>query len=304
MNIAIASRLARSRAHSPNTATRRAPAMNEDEARCCWTVFILENAFTKDQRTLIVDQSPLLHLPSIGGPSQPPPLLDSNPSNRSSVSIDTSCSRGPGIFSCCASILSIWGKMIAYGENMRSGQSGNPWLVSSAYSCLLEDIYRFEISLPQQHRFKNLGLSNRSSDDIYPYREYWSSWLLLQATFHSAHALLNHPIFHVVGHERLGNEQSKFCPPSFVQNTIDQAIFHAGWTSCLIRIANDLNIEINDPVIGHQVIVCATVHWIFSFANNASVAERAISDLGKCQHFIVEIASRWPQFEQKVNVCV
>ncbi|KAJ5623063.1 hypothetical protein N7490_011668 [Penicillium lividum] len=185
---------------------------------------------------------------------------------------------------------------------MRLGQPKDAWVASSTYSHLVEEIYRFEISLPQIHRFKNLGLSSRLPGDIAQYREYWASWLLLQITFHTTHALLNHPVFHVLGHERSGNKRSNFRPPSFVQNTIDQAILHAGWTSQLIGIANDLNIEMNDPVIGHQVIVCATVHWIFSFASNATVAERAISDLGKCQQFIVEIASRWPQFGGKANV--
>lgn len=300
MNIAIASKLARYLAHNSNAAPQRTPTRRDDEARCFWTVFILENAFTKDPPTRLLEKSPLLHTPNIPSFGQPPPLLDLNLPNHSSISIDTDGSQGPGIFSYCINLLSIWGKAMEYRENMRLGQSEDAWVASSTYSHMVEEIYRFEISLPQIHRFKNLGLSSRSPDDIAQYREYWASWLLLQTTFHTTHALLNHPIFHVLGHERSGNKGSNLRPPSFVQNTIDQAILHAGWTSQLIGISNDLNIEINDPIIGHQVIVCATVHWIFSFASNAAVAERAISDLGKCQQFIVEIASRWPQFGGKV----
>ena len=302
MNIAIASRLARELALNSNAASQRTPATptrRDDEARCFWTVFILETAFTKDP-TRLLDKSLLKHAPKIPSFGPPPPLSDFNLPNHASSSIDSDNAQGSGIFSYCTDLLSIWGKTMEYRESMRLGQSKDAWMATSTYSDLVEQIYKFEISLPQIHRFKVLGLSSRSPGDIAQDKEYWASWLLLQTTFHTTHALLNHPIFHVLEYERSEDKRSNFRPPSFVQNTIDQAILHAGWTSKLVSLANDLNIEINDPVIGHQVIVCATVHWIFSFASNAAVAERAISDFGKCHRFIAQIASCWPQFKKKV----
>ncbi|KAK6823807.1 hypothetical protein RU639_006240 [Aspergillus parasiticus] len=113
------------------------------------------------------------------------------------------------------------------------------------------------------------------------------------------HALLNHPLIHVLGHDCPGTKRNTFKPPSFIQRTIDQALLHSGWTSRLIRIADDIGIQVNDPVICHQVVISATVHWVFSFASDSIIAERAISDLDQCRKFVNNVASYWPRFAEK-----
>ncbi|KAJ6021549.1 hypothetical protein N7540_007053 [Penicillium herquei] len=179
------------------------------------------------------------------------------------------------------------------------GQSEDAWLASSAYSDIEMEFYRFETSLAQIHRFKNVNFSSKSLEEISEYRDYWSAWLLLQTTFHTGHALLNHPLVHILRHDRPKARPDTFKPPSFIQRTIDQALLHSGWTSKLIRMADDIGLQVTDPIICHQIIITATVQWIFSFASDSSITERALSELDQCRKFVHNIASQWPQFAAK-----
>ncbi|KAE8312382.1 hypothetical protein BDV41DRAFT_565172 [Aspergillus transmontanensis] len=257
MNICIATNLAQSMLRDSKTACQKSPALSEDEIRCYWTIFLLDKSFTRGKRALYPEIQPIATLPNLAIPKIPPAIADTE----SSHSNPTSASG-----------------VIEYSMPMQYDQSEDPWLTSSIYSDIELEFYKFETTLAQMHRFKNVNFSSRSSEEIFQYKEYWSAWLLLQTTFHTGHALLNHPLIH---------------------RTIDQALLHSGWTSRLIRIADDIGIQINDPVICHQVVISATVHWVFSFASDSIIAERAISDLDQCRKFVNNVASYWPRFAEK-----
>ncbi|GKZ36434.1 hypothetical protein AbraIFM66950_007506 [Aspergillus brasiliensis] len=235
----------------------------------------------------------MVNLPDVASPKLPRVM------HRSQLAPPPITNPDSNIFVSCLHLFSIWGKILEYTSQVQSGQPEEAWLASSTYSTLGMEFYQFETSLAQIHRFENVGLNSRSSEEVSQHMEYWSSWLLLQTTFHTGHALLNHPLLHALADSRPVNERPTFKPPSFLQQTVDQALLHAGWTSRLIRAAGDMGIRMNNPIIAHQVIVSATVHWIFSFATDPTIAARAISDLDQCYQFISNIATRWPRFAQK-----
>lgn len=301
MNICIATNLAKSMLHDSKNQDQKSPALKEEEVRCYWTVSILESVLTQGKRTLYLERPSIVNLPNVSIPKVPPAIhtTESLHSDNSSA-VDTPQNNW-NIFVYCLHLLSIWGKIIQYTMQGQCGQSEDAWLASSAYSDIEIEFYRFETNLAQIHRFKNVDFSSKSLDEISQYREYWSTWLLLQTTFHTGHALLNHPFVHVLRHDRPKARPDTFKPPSFIQRTIDQALLHSGWTSRLICMADDIGLQVTDPVICHQVIVTATVHWIFSFASDTSIAERALSQLDQCQKFVHNIANHWPQFAAKVS---
>ncbi|KAE8324723.1 hypothetical protein BDV39DRAFT_180090 [Aspergillus sergii] len=299
MNICIATNLAQSMLRDSKTACQKSPALSEDEIRCYWTIFLLDKTFTRGKRTLYPEIQPMATLPNLAIPKIPPAIADTESSHSNPTSASGVSQHNYSIFPHCLRLLSIWERVIEYSMPMQYDQSEDPWLTSSVYSDIEMEFYKFETTLAQMHRFKNVNFSSRSSEEIFQYKEYWSAWLLLQTTFHTGHALLNHPLIHVLGHDRPETKRNTFKPPSFIQRTIDQALLHSGWTSRLIRIADDIGIQVNDPVICHQVVISATVHWVFSFASDSIIAERAISDLDQCRKFVNNVASYWPRFAEK-----
>lgn len=294
MNIGIASRLVK---FFESECHRITPANEEEKVRCCWSVFILESAFTPGPAILQTDAMPLINMGYPPSPQEPGPPIDSRVSNLSPP--PGSIRKDLGITAYCLQLVSIWGQITTYMRHLRSGQAEDSWLPASTYHKLTASFYQFETGLAQLHRFKHLGFHLRSPEEILQYKPYWTSWILLQVTFHTGQALLNHPLFHIP----LSKTSSvALKPPSFLQYTVDQALIHSGWTSRLVRIAQDLGHQINDPFIGYLVVVAASIHWIFSFTSDENIAKRARSDFDQCREFVLHMASRWPQFSQTVSV--
>lgn len=292
MNISIASRLAKSLKSSDSETNA---SHSEARNRCCWSIYILERVSTPGQNTLQTDSSPLskMHVP----PSPPKPPVDPEILNQPSLLPGNRDDRG--IVTYCLQLTSIWGGVTAYMRQIRSGQAEDPWLATSTYHRLAAEFYEFEASMAQAHRFKTVGVRTKTPAEIAQYRDYWTAWLLLQTTFHTVQALPNHPLFHIAT-----SRKSNFSlrPASFLQHAVDQALMHSGWTVRLIRTMEDLGLQISDPFIGYQVVVTATIHWIFAFASDDTVAERACSDFERCRRFILDMAGKWPHFAQAVCI--
>lgn len=295
MNISIASRLVMSLQHSLDNLD---PAINEQKLRCCWSVFILEKAFTSGPSMLQLDGIPFNSIQYPSSPPRPPGAVSSIAASPSSGNFKKPPSSDLGINAYCLQLFPIWHDVAAYLQQVRLGHTEDPWRASSTYNKLAENIYEFETGIAQMHRFRSVSFQTRSAEEFAEQNSYWIPWLLMQLTFHTSQALLNHPIFHIMIPRK---PSSLLKPPSFLQHTVEQALLHSGWTVRLIRTCDDLNHQINDPFVGQLVAVAGTVHWIFSFASDDPVAERAESDFEYCHRFVRGMADIWPQFSQSVS---
>lgn len=295
MNISIASRLAKTlRSNHPETSP------NEDKARCCWSIYILEQVFTPGPNTLQTDTYPLLNTPAPPSPPKPPLPADfQTPKPQSKQTLGGSAS-DQGIIGYCIQLISIWGEATTYMRQIHTGQIEDAWLSTSTYHRLIAEFYKFEASLAQAHRYKTVREHLKSAAEVAQYKEYWTTWLLLQTMFHTVQALLNHPLFHIAT-SRKPDSSFTLRPPSFLQHVVDQALMHSGWTVRLVRMMEELGMRICDPFIGYQVVVTATVHWIFAFASDDTVAERACSDFERCHGLILGMVGEWPHFGQAVS---
>lgn len=289
MNVCIAARLSKVLDESSKVIS----IAEEDRSRCCWSIFILEKVFFLGPSILQLDAPPMVYTRSPPSPLKPPApeILGTSLSTLGSATKDL------GILTYCLQLTSIWGDIAGYMRQIRLGQGEEPWLASSKYHKLAAQFYKFESSLAQEHRFKNVGFDVRSCAEISQHKDYWTSWILLQVTFHTGHALLNHPLFHIATPERT---TPSFRPPTFLQRVVDEALLHSGWTVRLIRMADNLGHQVNDPFIIHQVITTATVHWVFAFASDDAVAGRACLEFDRCRQFVGEILGKWPQFSRAV----
>ncbi|PLB53074.1 hypothetical protein P170DRAFT_507782 [Aspergillus steynii IBT 23096] len=296
MNIGVASRLVsspQSHQRSPVAIT----ATTEDKTRCFWSVFVLERAFTPGPNLLQSDTFPLVNSTYPPSPPRPASVADLGSSSAPGFPASSATS-DLGVSTYCLQLTSIWGEVVAYSRRLRSEQVEDPWLASSTYHVLVAKYCQFEASLAQIHRFRNVGFQSLSTNELSENKYYWMAWLQLQISFHGGHALLHHPVFYITNSRKFN---TNYPPPSFLQKAVDQALLHSGWIVRLFRTWEFLGFELNDPFLGHFIVVSATIHWIFQFANDTTVADRARSDFGECQRLLLNLSSRWPQFSLVVN---
>ena len=137
----------------------------------------------------------------------------------------------------------------------------------------------------------------RQRDEILAYRQYWNPWLTTHVILHASLALLNHPFIHLVALRRnKGIRQSRL----FLQQVVDQELFHSGWVFWLIGIFEDLSVEISNPLIGLAVAATSTIPWLYQFVRNGKVARKAGQNLTKGQRFLERLSQIWPCVAYKV----
>ncbi|KAH7123096.1 hypothetical protein EDB81DRAFT_872668 [Dactylonectria macrodidyma] len=259
MSIGAATKLESLRMLSRRSSSR---ASNDDTgSRCYWSSFTLEKAFSPTITVLDrFDNVPPLP------PSPPLPALVPGQGDEGDLA-DTDGTE-PGIIAPSLKIISIWGDIIAYLSAIRLGKTEIPWSSNSTYSQLMIKLQEFEIELGPPHRFENILAKHRLPSELHSYREYWTPWTIMQLSSHAALAVLNHPFIHLVA---LRDRDRKSQPKLFLQQVIDQALFHTGW------------LEVNDPLMGHQVAATAIIPWLFQFAQDQHIARNARKGLHLCE---------------------
>jgi hypothetical protein len=259
-------------------------------SRCYWSIFTLEKAFSPT--TTILDRidnvPPLPHSPPL-----PPPIFGQN------IGLDAA-STDPGIVAPSLLIISIWGDIAVYVNAVRLGKADIPWSSNSTYSQLVVKVQEFDakVELGPLHRFENILIRHRRPSEIYGYREYWTPWTIMQLSSHAALAVINHPFIHLVV---LREWKSKPQPKLFQQQVVDQALFHTGWVIRLLKTFEDMQMEIYDPLMGHQVASTAIIPWLFQFAQDQHIAKKAGEGLAHCERFLERLSHQWPHIRYKVG---
>lgn len=63
----------------------------------------------------------------------------------------------------------------------------------------------------------------------------------------------------------------------------------------------DRQFEVNDPLVGQAVAGCVSILWIFQFARDRKVSEKAKENLGICETFLEHLSRNWPHIDEKVS---
>ncbi|PYH49448.1 uncharacterized protein BP01DRAFT_379016 [Aspergillus saccharolyticus JOP 1030-1] len=301
MNVGIAARLVLCfPAAGTGSATEKDSSMRDDQRRCCWSVYILERVFAAGPSLL--GSSSLDPLSQMGYPASPPRprSLVANDDGSVPNAFPTIRAAGDlGIQAYCLQVTGLWYEVLGYlRERLVNATDDDPWIASSRYHTLVAHYYEFETGISQRHRYRNLGFHTITASELLQHKEYWTAWLYLQVTFHAGQALLHHPLFHITHNRRAS---SKLPPPSFLQQTIDQSLLHAGWPTRLVRTWGKHGIEVNDPFLGQLVATAASIHWIFQFASERTIADRARADFEQCRRFLTDLMARWPHVAGMVD---
>ncbi|KAJ4246518.1 hypothetical protein NW762_013458 [Fusarium torreyae] len=268
-------------------------------SRCHWSIAILESTFTPHCSTL----AEASHAPSYPkSVSRPTPLHSSHGMKSYCADLTDAyegISHDVGIIATCLGYISVWGSIISYLRDIRNGANEYPWLATSRHNQLTVKLYELENITSHRHLIRNAPFPDQPAEDLIEHREYWAPWVSMQIMMHATQAILNNPFVQLVALRRAGR---KFQPRSFLQNTVDQALFHAEWVSRLVQMCADRSFEVNDPLIGQAVAACVSILWIFQFARDRKVSEKAKENLATCETFLGHLSRKWPHIAEKVEI--
>jgi hypothetical protein len=267
----------------------------EEDNRCYWSIYMIEAVFFPHMPRATTHDQVRKHPPSVEPP--PPIPLDANDFNAPDFDNAVGSSDDLGINTHAGRMISVWSQVACHLHEIRSGEVQIPWLPESTYSKLNLALFEYEAQFNQRHLMRSLFPFKRTSDEIRAYHEYWNPWLTTHLILHASLALLNHPFIHLVALRRnRGMSQSRL----FLQQVVDQALFHSGWVFWLVGIFEDLNIEIANPLIGLAVAATSTIPWLYQFVKNAKVAYKSSQNLAKGQRLLQRLSKTWPCMSHKV----
>ncbi|KAH7121546.1 hypothetical protein EDB81DRAFT_847646 [Dactylonectria macrodidyma] len=298
MTIGTASRLEALRL-SFASATSHEDSSADAISRCHWSIVTLEKAFTPSLSILM----PSRHRPDYPqSPSRPAPLESyiAGKSYCPGLSNDHELgSQDLGVNAHTLQFLTIWGDIVSYLQDIRAGNPHSPWLSTSTHSQLAVRGYELEGSSSHLHLLRNVSFPDRAPSELSANREYWTAWILWEIITHASQCALNNPFIHlVVLRGPTGGSQ----PRSFLQQTVDHALFNSRWVANLVQMCEDLSFEICDPLIGQAVAATATVPWLFQFARDETVAARAKQNLAKFETLLKQQARAWPHIAHKLKI--
>lgn len=266
-----------------------------EENRCYWSIYMIEAVFFPHMPRAPTHDPTRKYLPSVEPP--PPIPQDANDFNAPDFDNAVGSSDDLGINTHAGRMIAVWSQVACHLHEIRRGEVQIPWLPESTYSKLNLALFEYEAQFNQRHLMRNLFPFKRTPIEIQAYREYWNPWLTTHLVLHASLALLNHPFIHLVALRRnKGMSQSRL----FLQQVVDQALFHSGWVFWLVGIFEDLNIEISNPLIGLAVAATSTIPWLYQFVKNAKVACKASQNLAKGQRLLQRLSKSWPCMSHKV----
>ncbi|KAH6658679.1 hypothetical protein BKA67DRAFT_513199, partial [Truncatella angustata] len=296
MTIGMAARLGTLRRHVGQKGTAQWRHLPETEERChaYWSVLILENAFGPPTNPPTDFLSPLpcpeMHrLPSVKVPSSAhgnsPDIGGNTPTEECDIN------------SFCVEVISIWTEIAGHIQSLRLGKLEQPWQPCSDHTRLFSKIHDFETRLPSKYLLRHVKFQDRSVQEVKSDWEYWISWVLLQFSLHSACALLSHPFIHVF----VLRDNRRASPPRlFLQQMLDQAIYHSGWIAQLLEACEAVEMEIRNPLIGQMIVTAASILWLLRFSRDAGISENARRGFCKCEEVLSSLNPRWHHLEKKV----
>lgn len=294
MTIGVASQLQCVRVAQGQALHGRVPK-DSASSWCYWSILILESAFSSQPGARIqgIDppdcpRSPARPLPLsvAAGQKGHPDLFDSNEVN----------GRDYGINTYCLQKVQIWGEIVSYMESIRTGKYDSSSIAS--HNQLTLKMYESESQLSYHHLFRKVEFQHRQPSELSGNREYWTPWTLMQISYHGSQAALNNPFLHLVA---LRGSRGVSQARSFLQETLDRALFHSSWVSRFLQICEDLQFYISDPLIGQIVAATATVPWLFQFVRDDAISSRARRDFETCERALGRISTHWPHLAQMVR---
>ncbi|RSL57239.1 hypothetical protein CEP53_006536 [Fusarium sp. AF-6] len=62
-----------------------------------------------------------------------------------------------------------------------------------------------------------------------------------------------------------------------------------------------MSFEIYNPLLGLIVAATSTIPWLYQFAKDIKVSQKAVEDLDKCEMFLQRLSFTWPHISRKLD---
>ncbi|KAG6001107.1 hypothetical protein E4U21_004680 [Claviceps maximensis] len=189
----------------------------------------------------------------------------------------------PGIWNTSVQVGWVWSRVRKYVSDCAHGIFREPWRTDSTYATVLSDFMEAENSIPMCHRYDSVKFYERKVEDLKTNRDYWTTWLKEQFTYHAIPTVLNHPFLYIIGAQHNPNLA---IPNTFWRRSSELALIHATWVVRMIEMALDKQVHLTDPFFGHIAAIAATVHLYYCCAAASKLKHKSNADFAKCRKFL------------------
>ena len=197
------------------------------------------------------------------------------------------CPMDSGILRLTAHLYRVWYSARAYAAQETDSDVAAPWLPKSDFSRIMVEHLESDANVPRQYRYLENDFGSVSAESLQRNRAYWMPWLMMQVIYASIPCLLNHPYLL----SRRLRQYRRAMPQSFIQQSYEQLMRHAGWIMHFLDILETKDWHVTDSAIAHAVVVVATVHLQHSFVMDQSLSDRSQAAFDKCIRFLQSAAS-------------
>lgn len=261
----------------------------DTRSRVCWNLFVLDRMYCSTL-TIPVALSTEELLPDY-------PTSATGSTSAVQLLSQTSTIRDLGVHAYSLQLFSIWGAAMSYIRCVKDGEAEDAWSPQSQYYEVSTRLFTFETKFAQIHRFQQNRFQDLDLEALEQRREYWVRWLLMQFLFHAIQGLINHPFLQIASRSK----RQGFQPPSFLQNSVDQAVLHSSWILKLIEVCEKRGFRVNDPFVGHLAAVTATIYLFLLTAKDPDLAAQAKLGFDGSYSYIQSLSNDWPHLQHTVS---
>ncbi|KAL1911546.1 hypothetical protein Sste5344_002507 [Sporothrix stenoceras] len=195
---------------------------------------------------------------------------------------------------------SLWGLVRAYvgkccTRRSRGRDTGlareAPWQPDSDYTAINAQLLDMEGAFPVSFRYDASRFLERSTTELRRHSAFWLPWMKIQVTYHTLHAVLNHPFLYS---PRVAQPRPPPGPNAFWKTSTDLALLHSTWIARLLGMATHKELTLSDPFFGYAAAVGITLHMYWSRVADPAIRSAAEKYIDACRIFVGELAQRWP----------
>lgn len=258
----------------------------ERKKRLFWSLQVLEQYYGR-QTGLLSIPTEILRPSYFGTRDSRRPRTDdatkAPPLPRDDLGHSNSIPNEPGVWNTSVHLGWVWSRLRKYVSDCAHNIFEEPWRRDSMYASVLSDFMETENRIPMCHRYDTVKFYERKIEELKANRDYWTTWLKEQFTYHAIHSVLNHPFLYIVGSQHNPNLA---IPNTFWRRSSELALIHSTWIVRLIDMVLDKQVQLIDPFFGHIAAIAATVHLYYCCAAAAKLKHKSNTDFAKCRRFL------------------
>lgn len=264
----------------------------DEKLRCLWSIYFLKNLQGDGIQTNMLISGTHTPFDTGSGLSRTynAPAIPQYPSSSPREDV--------GLVYYNIQISEVWNLAMNYAATRVDHTSPAPWFPHSDYSIITYRHTEFDARVPLRHRYHANRFQSHTLEELNRRRDFWMAWLFLQFVYLAIPCLLNHPFLLSM---RLRNFKH-IMPQSFLRQSFENITFCTGWVLHLIDLIEHKGFEVYDPIIGHCVVIVATIHLQHSFVEEEELRQKATSGYSKCVRFLQPLSERWPHVKYMVSL--